>query len=36
MVTDNENIFKKVEILREHGKKESAFNIHVDLGLHGH
>ncbi|KKR33240.1 MAG: Glutamine-scyllo-inositol transaminase [Candidatus Gottesmanbacteria bacterium GW2011_GWC2_39_8] len=32
MVTDNENIFKKGEILREHGKKESAFNIHVDFG----
>ena len=32
MVTDDEKIYKKGEILREHGKKETAFNIHVDLG----
>lgn len=32
MVTDNEDIFKKGEILREHGKKDTAFNIHIDFG----
>lgn len=32
IVTDNEKIYKAGAILREHGKKESAFNIHVDLG----
>lgn len=32
VVTDDEKIYKAGEILREHGKKESAFNIHVDLG----
>lgn len=32
MVTDDERIYKAGEILREHGKKETAFNIHVDLG----
>ena len=32
MVTDDQKIYKAGEILREHGKKEAAFNIHVDLG----
>jgi dTDP-4-amino-4,6-dideoxygalactose transaminase len=32
MVTDDEKIYIIGEKLREHGKKETAFNIHVDLG----
>lgn len=32
MVTDDEKIYEAGKILREHGKKEAAFNIHVDFG----
>ncbi len=32
LITDDEKIYKAGEILREHGKKETAFNIHVDIG----
>ncbi len=32
IVTDSDSILKKSIILREHGKKDHAFNVHVEIG----
>jgi len=32
MVTDNEDIYKKGIVLREHGKADHGFNVHTEIG----
>ncbi len=32
LVTDDEDIYNSGKVLREHGKKDTAYNIHVDFG----